>query len=231
MLTLPDLSYDYSALEPHIDAKTMEVHHSKHHQGYVDKTNAVLEGTPWADKSIEEIISNLDELPDDIRGTVRNVGGGVANHNLFWTIIGPDGGGEPEGELKSSINECFGGFEEFKKEFSDAAGSIFGSGWVWLVAAEDRYLPLRIMTTQNQDSPLYQSSAAADSGTGQALTLAPHQSAHALGAGQGLHPLLTLDVWEHAYYLKYQNRRPEYIDAWWEVVDWGEVGKRFKEIK
>ena len=195
--TLPDLLYGYSALEPHIDARTMEIHHSKHHQAYCDKTNAALEGTEFADKPIEEILADLGALPENIRTAVRNNGGGYVNHNLFWTSMSPDGGGEPEGELKAAIDEAFGGFEPFKKEFSNAAATRFGSGWAWLVSDNGK---LSVVSTANQDTPL----------------------------SEGKNPLLTLDVWEHAYYLKYQNRRPEYIDAWWQIVHWEEVAKRLK---
>ncbi|MCF7844619.1 MAG: superoxide dismutase [Kiritimatiellales bacterium] len=196
--TLPNLPYSYDALEPHFDAKTMEVHHSKHHQGYVDKTNAALEGTQWADKSIEEVIMNLDKLPEEKQTTVRNVGGGVINHNMFWKCLSPDGGGEPEGDLKDGLIQGFGDFATFKEKFTQSAASLFGSGWAWLVVNNNS---LEIMTTQNQDSPLT----------------------------QGLNPILCLDVWEHAYYLKYQNKRPEYIEAFWQVVNWDEAARRLKE--
>ncbi|MDP7454076.1 MAG: superoxide dismutase [Candidatus Peribacteraceae bacterium] len=196
MLTLPDLTYDYSALEPHIDAKTMEIHHSKHHQAYIDKTNVALEGTEFLDKPIEEIIADLSQVPEDKRTAIRNNGGGVINHNIFWTCLGPNGGGEPEGELKSAIDEAFGGFESLKKKFTESALTQFGSGWAWLVQKEGS---LEVIQTPNQDSP---------------LTL-------------GLKPILCIDVWEHAYYLKYQNRRPEYVEAFWNVVDWEEAGRKF----
>ena len=198
MITLPDLPYSYDALEPHFDAKTMEVHHSRHHQGYVDKTNALLEGTKWADKPIEEVIINLDQIPQYKRTSVRNMGGGALNHNMFWTCLSPAGGGEPEGELKNGITQGFGGFMSFKEQFTHAATSFFGSGWVWLVVKNGS---LAISTTQNQDSPLT----------------------------EGLQPILCLDVWEHAYYLKYQNRRPEYIEAFWQIVNWDEVARRYKD--
>lgn len=196
MLTLPPLPYDYSALEPYIDARTMEVHHSKHHQVYVDKTNVALEGTEWSDKPIEEVISNLDQIPENIRGAVRNNGGGVLNHNIFWSVMSPDGGGEPTGKIGDAIKEAFGSFESFKEKFNEAAATRFGSGWAWLVVSDGK---LEVVNTPNQDSPLT----------------------------EGKTPLLTLDVWEHAYYLKYQNRRPEYIEAWWEVVNWEEAERRF----
>ncbi|MBU0766346.1 superoxide dismutase [Patescibacteria group bacterium] len=210
--TLPNLPYSYDALEPYIDAKTMEIHHSKHHQGYVDKTNAVLEGTDWADKPIEEVIAHLDQIPEDKRAAVRNVGGGVLNHNMFWTCLSPhsacsgqaSGGGEPEGDLKNGINQGFGGFESFKEQFTQAAATLFGSGWAWLVACPERHGgELKIIQTANQDSPLT----------------------------QGLTPILCLDVWEHAYYLKYQNRRPEYIEAFWHIVNWDEVVRRYNEVR
>ncbi len=200
MLTLPELQYDYSALEPHIDAKTMEIHHSKHHQAYVDKTNAALEGTGFEDKSIEEIIADLDQIPEDKRSAIRNNGGGVLNHNIFWTCLGPQNYGEPEGDLKSTIDEVFGDFNSFKEKFTEAALTQFGSGWAWLVSNDDQ---LQIAQTPNQDSPLT----------------------------QGLKPILCIDVWEHAYYLKYQNRRPEYVEAFWNVVDWEEAGKKLTSFE
>jgi len=186
---LPTLNYDYSALEPHIDAKTMEIHHSKHHQGYVNKANAVLEGTEWADKSTVEILTHLEQLPENIRTGACNNVGGVCNHSFFWNCISPNGGGEPMGELATEINNTFGSFEQFKEQFSTAAAGQFGSGWAWLVEKDGK---LEVIDTANQDSP---------------LTL-------------GYKRLLALDVWEHAYYLNYQNRRPDYIDAFWNVVDW-----------
>ena len=200
MLTLPELQYDYSALEPHIDAKTMEIHHSKHHQAYVDKTNAALEGTGFEDKSIEEIIADLDQIPEDKRSAIRNNGGGVLNHNIFWTCLGPQNYGEPEGDLKSTIDEVFGDFNSFKEKFTEAALTQFGSGWAWLVSNDDQ---LQIAQTPNQDSPLT----------------------------QGLKPILCIDVWEHAYYLKYQNRRPEDVEAFWNVVDWEEAGKKLTSFE
>lgn len=206
MVTLPELQYDYSALEPHFDAKTMEIHHSKHHQAYVDKTNAALEGTGFEDKSIEEIIADFSQIPEEKRLAVRNNGGGVLNHNIFWTCLGPpstdSGQGqnlvEPEGDLKSAIDEVFGNFGTFKEKFTEAALTQFGSGWAWLVHDSNQ---LSIIQTPNQDSP---------------LTL-------------GLKPILCIDVWEHAYYLKYQNRRPDYVEAFWNVVDWEEAGRKFVE--
>ena len=196
MLTLPSLPFAYDALEPHIDARTMEIHHSKHHQAYVDKTNAALKGTGFENKTIEEILANLDQIPEEKRTAVRNNGGGVLNHNIFWTVLSPDGGGKPSGKLAEEIDATFGGFESFKEKFNEAAALRFGSGWAWLVINNGK---LEVMSTANQDSPIT----------------------------NGKIPLLTLDVWEHAYYLKYQNKRPEYIDAWWNVVNWEEVERRF----
>ena len=194
--TVPDLPYDYDALEPHIDEATMRVHHDKHHQAYVDKANAALEGTEWADKDVVEVLQNLSELPDDKRAAVRNNGGGHYNHGLFWQMMGPDGGGEPGGDLASAIEEAFGAFDDFKGQFKDAGVNQFGSGWAWLVHDGSG---LAVVSTPNQDSP----------------------------ASDGQTPLLGCDVWEHAYYLKYQNRRPDYIDAWWNVVNWPKVAEAF----
>jgi Fe-Mn family superoxide dismutase len=198
---LPKLSYPYDALEPYIDATTMEIHHTKHHGGYVKNLNAALEKYPeWASKSIEDILKDLDNIPADIRTTVRNNGGGHYNHSIFWTIMGPNGGGEPSGKLAESIDKTFGSFDKFKEEFSNAAATRFGSGWAWLVL--DNYGHLSILSTPNQDNPITYS----------------------------LKPVLGLDVWEHAYYLKYQNRRPEYIQAWWNIVNWEEVTKRYEML-
>ena len=194
---VPDLPYDYGALEPHIDEQTMRVHHDKHHQAYVDKANAALEGTEWADKDVEEVLRNLDALPADKRTAVRNNGGGHANHSFFWQIMSPDGGGEPSGGLASAIDEAFGSFDAFKDEFKAAGVNQFGSGWAWLVHDGSG---LAVTSTPNQDSPV----------------------------SQGQTPLLGADVWEHAYYLKYQNRRPDYLDAFWNVVNWDEVGRRYE---
>ena len=194
---VPDLPYDYNALEPHIDEETMRVHHDKHHQAYVDKANAALEGTEWADKSIEEVLQNLDSLPSDKQGAVRNNGGGHYNHALFWESMSPDGGGEPSGELGDAINAKFGSFDDFKEKFKEAGIGQFGSGWAWLVA--DGSGGVDLVKTPNQDTPL----------------------------SDGKTPLLGCDVWEHAYYLKYQNKRPDYIDAWWNTVDWSKVAERF----
>jgi Fe-Mn family superoxide dismutase len=193
---LPDLPYDHAALEPHIDARTMEIHHGKHHQAYVDNANKALDGTEWADRSVEDILASLDILPEDIRTAVRNNAGGHANHSLFWTIMSPDGGGEPEGDLAAAIDDTFGGVAELKDAINDAGVKRFGSGWSWLVWDGTG---LAVYSTPNQDSPILQSDV----------------------------PLLGIDVWEHAYYLNYQNRRPDYLAAWWNVVNWPEVGRRF----
>jgi len=190
---VPELPYDYAALEPHIDEQTMRLHHDKHHQAYVDKANAALEGTEWADASVEEVLANLNNLPDDKRTVVRNNASGHANHTLFWEIMSPDGGGEPEGALAGAI----GDFERFQEQLATAAVNQFGSGWAWLVKDGSS---VAILSTPNQDSPLL----------------------------QGQTPLLGVDVWEHAYYLKYQNRRPDYVAAWWNVVNWPEVARRFE---
>jgi len=192
--TLPDLPYDKGALEPNIDAMTMEIHHDKHHQTYVNNLNAALEGLDqFAGVDIETLLRQIDQVPEDKRQAVINNGGGHANHTLFWQTIGPAGGGEPGGELGKAITAQFGSFEKFKDDFATAGKTRFGSGWVWL--AVDGDFKLRLFSLPNQDSPLL----------------------------QGLTPILGLDVWEHAYYLKYQNRRPDYIDAFWNVVDWSKV--------
>jgi Fe-Mn family superoxide dismutase len=196
---LPELSYAYDALEPHLDARTMEIHHAKHHAGYTSKTNAALEGYPALhSKPIEELLADLASIPEEIRTAVRNNGGGYANHNLYWKILGPSGGGQPGGVLGSAIERAFGDFGSFQERFSTAAATHFGSGWAWLVS--DATGGLEIMATSNQDTPL----------------------------SIGKHPILTLDVWEHAYYLKYQNRRPDFIAAWWNVVDWAAVSKLYE---
>jgi Fe-Mn family superoxide dismutase len=203
---LPDLPYAYDALEPHIDARTMEIHHSKHHAGYVKKVNAALEGhDDLASKSIEDLIAGVNSVPDDIKTAVRNNGGGVANHNLFWTVMSPDGGGEPSGELAEAINGTFNSFDNFKTEFSNAAATRFGSGWAWLGVKNGG---LAVCSTPNQDSPLMKGVAECE-----------------------CTPILGLDVWEHAYYLNYQNRRPDYIAAFWNVISWDEVAKRFAAAK
>ncbi len=197
--TLPKLNYAYDALEPHIDKETMEIHHTKHHQAYIDKLNGAVEGTEWADKSIEEIIKNLDKLPEDKKAVVRNNGGGHYNHSLFWEMLSPDGG-EPEGELLDAINEAFGSLDKFKKKFEEAGVGQFGSGWAWLVVDGGK---LAVDKTPNQDNPLT----------------------------NGKTPILGADVWEHAYYLKYQNKRPDYLKAFWNVVNWKKVAELYKAAK
>ncbi len=199
---LPPLPYDYNALEPHIDEQTMRIHHDKHHAAYVNNLNAALEGHPdLAQKSIEELLQNLDSVPENIRTAVRNNGGGHYNHTLFWEIMKPGGAKEPSGELAAAINEAFGSFEAFKEAFSKAAATRFGSGWAWLVVTKDG--KLAVTSTPNQDTPVM----------------------------DGDTPILGLDVWEHAYYLKYQNRRPDYIAAWWNVVNWDEVAARYQAAR
>ena len=195
---VPPLPYDYAALEPHIDEQTMRLHHDKHHQAYVDKANGALEGTEWEDKPIEEVIANLDSLPDDKKGVVRNNGGGHLNHSLFWESMRAAGEGsrEPSGDLGDAITSAFGSFDAFKEQFEAAGVGQFGSGWAWLVLDGGQ---LKLEKTPNQDSPLL----------------------------NGQTPLLGVDVWEHAYYLKYQNKRPDYIDAWWNVVNWAKVAEGF----
>jgi Fe-Mn family superoxide dismutase len=196
--TLPPLPYAAAALEPHIDAQTMEIHHGKHHNAYVTNLNAALEKAPaLADKTLEDLLKNLNAVPEAIRTAVRNNGGGHWNHSQFWKTMGPGGGGAPSGKLADAINSAFGDFEKFKEQFNAAGVGRFGSGWVWLVNEGGK---LAITSTPNQDNPLMEGKSA---------------------------PLLGNDVWEHAYYLKYQNRRPDYLKAWWNTVNWGEVGKRF----
>jgi Fe-Mn family superoxide dismutase len=195
---LPPLPYEYNALEPHIDEQTMRIHHDKHHQAYITKANAALEGhADLASKSIEDLLRGLGDLPDAIRGAIRNNGGGHSNHSIFWTIMKPGGGGAPSGELAAAIDSTFGGFDAFKEKFSAAGAGQFGSGWAWL--SREKSGQLHLAGYPNQDSPYL----------------------------EGRTPLLGLDVWEHAYYLKYQNRRPDYITAWWNVINWDEVAKRF----
>jgi len=195
---LPKLPYAFDALEPHIDARTMEIHHDKHHAGYVTKLNGALEGhSDLMVKSVEDLLREWDDVPEDIRTPVRNNGGGHANHSLFWTVMSADGGGEPTGALADAIGDAFGGFGTFRKQFSDAAATRFGSGWAWLVLKNGK---LAVESTPNQNSLLM----------------------------EGRTPILGLDVWEHAYYLNYQNRRPDYIEAWWNVVNWDEVAKRLE---
>jgi Fe-Mn family superoxide dismutase len=197
---VPPLPYDYNALEPHIDEQTMRIHHDKHHQAYVDNANKALDGTEWADRPVENVLGNLEILPDDIRTAVRNNAGGHANHSLFWTIMSPDGGGSPEGELGAAISDVFGGVDELKAAVNDAGVKRFGSGWSWLIWDGTG---LAVVSTPNQDSPILDSNV----------------------------PLLGIDVWEHAYYLNYQNRRPDYLAAWWNVVNWAEVARRFAEAR
>ena len=194
---VPELPYAYDALEPHIDEQTMHLHHDKHHQTYVDKVNAALEGTEWDGTSIEDVLRNLDSLPEAKRGPVRNNGGGHYNHTLFWESMSPDGGGAPDGDLGAAIDSAFGSFDDFKTKVNDAGANQFGSGWAWLVWDGSG---LAVESTPNQDTPL----------------------------SSGKTPLLGVDVWEHAYYLKYQNRRPDYLAAWWNVINWDAVNKRFK---
>ena len=201
--TVPDLNYSFDALEPHIDAQTMEIHHDKHHAAYVNKLNDAIAGTDLESKSIEELISDLSAIPEDKRGAVRNNGGGHYNHTLFWSVIGPDAGGEPSAELADAINNDFGSFDAFKEEFANAAATRFGSGWAWLCVSNGK---LCVCSTPNQDNPLMD--IAECPGT----------------------PILGLDVWEHAYYLQYQNRRPDYIAAFWNVVNWDAVSERYKTV-
>ncbi len=199
---LPELPYAYNALEPYIDERTMTIHHQKHHGGYVAKLNAALEKYPELQgKAIEELLADVHRIPEDIRTAVRNNGGGHFNHSLFWSIMSPNGGGRPSGELAEALNAAFGSFDNFQTTFSNVAANHFGSGWAWLVL--DEAMKLRVYSTLNQDSPVM----------------------------QGHQPIMGLDVWEHAYYLKYQNRRPEYIENWWHVVNWNAVEQRFLSLK
>jgi Fe-Mn family superoxide dismutase len=197
---VPDLPYPYDALEPHIDEATMRVHHDKHHQAYVDKANAALEGTPHAGAPIEDVLRDLSAIPEGKRATVRNNGGGHYNHTLFWESMAPGGGGEPDGELAQAIGQAFGSFADFQAKLKDGGVNQFGSGWSWLVQGDGG---LEVVPTPNQDNPI----------------------------SAGKTPLLGVDVWEHAYYLKYQNRRPDYIDAWWNVVNWPKVAERFSAAR
>ncbi len=196
---VPPLPYDYSALEPHVDEATMRVHHDKHHQAYVDKVNAALEGTDLADASIEDVLKDLSRVPEDKRTAVRNNGGGHYNHSLFWQMLSPDGGGEPGGDLGSAIADTFGSFDDLKAKMKETGVNQFGSGWSWLVHDGSG---LAVVGTPNQDNPI----------------------------SHGQTPLLGVDVWEHAYYLKYQNKRPDYIDAWWNVVNWEKVAERYSAV-
>jgi Fe-Mn family superoxide dismutase len=199
--TLPKLPYAYDALEPHIDAKTMEIHHTKHHQAYIDKANAALEKHPdLAKMQIDDLMRNLSKVPEDIRTAIRNNGGGHSNHSMFWTIMKPGGGGKPSGEVATAIDQKFGSFDKFVEEFNNAAATRFGSGWAWLSVDGGQ---LKVESTANQDTPL----------------------------SEGRTPILGLDVWEHAYYLKYQNKRPDYAKAFWNVVNWDEVAKRYGAAK
>ena len=200
MHTLPKLPYAYDALEPHIDAKTMEIHHTKHHQAYIDKLNGAIKGTEFEKMDVNKLLKQLDKVPENIRTAVRNHGGGHSNHSFFWQIMSPDGGGEPSGEVGDAINEAFGSFDKFKEIFANAAVSRFGSGWAWLMVEDGR---LGITSTPNQDTPIM----------------------------DGKHVVLGLDVWEHSYYLKFQNRRADYISAWWNVVNWDKVNELFEEAK
>jgi len=195
--TVPPLSYDFAALEPHIDARTMEIHHDKHHAAYVTNLNAALEGTEWMDRPIESVLSSLEIIPEDKRAAVRNNGGGHANHTFFWEIMGPNGGGEPSGALADAITSTFGSLDDLKAAVNDAGVKRFGSGWTWL--AWDG-TGLAVLSTPNQDSPVM----------------------------EGKTPIIGIDVWEHAYYLNYQNRRPDYLAAWWNVVDWDAVAGKFE---
>ena len=194
--TLPELPYAYNALEPHIDEQTMRIHHDKHHGGYVNKLNAAVEGTEYADWPLEKLIKELNRLPENLKTPVRNNGGGHINHSIFWPTMSPNGGGKPDGDLAKAIDSTFGGFDEFKEQFSQAAAGRFGSGWAWLVVSGGK---LEITSTPNQDNPLT----------------------------EGKTPVLGLDVWEHAYYLKYQNRRAEYIAAFFNVINWEQVAQNF----
>ena len=197
---LPQLPYSYDALEPHIDARTMEIHHTKHHAGYTNKLNAALEGTEFASKPIEEILGNLNAVPEAKRTAVRNNGGGFANHRLFWEIMGPNAGGQPSGDLADAINSAFGSFAAFKEPFSAAAATRFGSGWAWLIVDGGQ---LSVVSTPNQDTPVM----------------------------EGKTPILGLDVWEHAYYLNYQNRRPDYIAAFFNVINWSKIAELYAAAK
>jgi Fe-Mn family superoxide dismutase len=197
---LPPLPYDYDALEPHIDAQTMQIHHDKHHAAYVNNLNAALANYPdLQDKSAEDLVKNLNSVPEAIRTAVRNNAGGHVNHTMFWKIMGPNGGGAPTGAIAAAINEAFGDFETFKTQFNEAGTKRFGSGWAWLVRGSDG--KLAVISTANQDNPM----------------------------SDGQYPIMGNDVWEHAYYLKYQNRRPDYLAAWWNVVNWDEVNRRFAQ--
>ncbi len=198
---VPSLPYDYNALEPYIDTQTMQIHHDLHHGAYVTNLNNATQGSPFAEWTVEKLIANLNEVPENIRTAVRNNGGGHINHSMFWQIMGPHAGGTPSGELAAAIDGTFGSFDKFKETFKDAGVKRFGSGWAWLVL--DKGGKLQVVSTANQDSPL----------------------------SEGLYPVMGNDVWEHAYYLKYQNKRPAYLDAWWNVVNWDVVASRYQKAK
>jgi len=198
---LPPLPYAYNALEPTIDEETMHLHHDKHHQAYVTNLNNAVQGTQFENMSVEDLIRNLSSVPENIRTAVRNNGGGHANHSMYWKIMTPNGGGQPSGPLADAINQAFGSFDQFKTQFNDAGAKRFGSGWAWLVAGQNGQL--QVISAANQDSPLM----------------------------DGLFPIMGNDVWEHAYYLKYQNRRTDYLNAWWNVVNWDEVARRFQQAR
>ena len=200
MHTLPKLPYAYDALEPHIDAKTMEIHHTKHHRAYIDKLNGAIKGTEFEKMDVNKLLKQLNKVPENIRTAVRNHGGGHANHSFFWQIMSPDGGGEPSGKIGDAINEAFGSFDKFKEIFANAAVSRFGSGWAWLMVEDGR---LGITSTPNQDTPIMENKTV----------------------------ILGLDVWENSYYLKFQNRRADYINAWWNVVNWKKVNELFEKAK
>ncbi len=196
---LPPLPYDYSALEPHIDTETMHLHHDKHHAAYVNNLNAALQGHEFANLAVEDVLKRINEVPENVRTAVRNNGGGHANHSMYWSIMGPNAGGTPTGALADAINAAFGSFDQFKAAFNDAGAKRFGSGWAWLVMDPKQGNKLSVISSANQDSPYM----------------------------DGLYPVMGNDVWEHAYYLKYQNRRPDYLNAWWNVVNWTAVSQRF----
>jgi superoxide dismutase, Fe-Mn family len=198
---LPPLPYDYNALEPYIDTQTMQLHHDKHHQAYITNLNNAVQGTDFASRAVEDILRRINDVPENIRTAVRNNGGGHANHSMFWQIMRPNGGGQPSGDLANAIQQTFGSFDQFKAAFNDAGVKRFGSGWAWLVL--DQNGKLQVISTANQDSPLM----------------------------EGSYPVMGNDVWEHAYYLKYQNRRPEYLNAWWNVVNWDEIAKRYQQAR
>jgi Fe-Mn family superoxide dismutase len=194
---LPPLPYDYNALEPYIDTQTMQLHHDKHHAAYVNNLNAAVKGTQFENMSVEDVVRHINEVPENIRTAVRNNGGGHVNHSMFWQIMKPNGGGAPTGDLANAINATFGSLDQLKAAFNDAGAKRFGSGWAWLVL--DGNSKLQVISTANQDSPFM----------------------------DGFYPIMGNDVWEHAYYLKYQNRRPEYLSAWWNVLNWDEIGRRY----